>query len=129
PEPPLYPADPDERRRALELEDFFDEEVAPHVRRVVFYELSRDPELSSAALRRLGSVPLTGRAAALAVRGTARRYGGSDKTMEPARERVRAGCERLVAETGPAGYLVGDDFSVADLTAAAILYPLAQPPE
>ena len=25
PEPPLYPADPDERRRALELEDFFDE--------------------------------------------------------------------------------------------------------
>src|SRR4029453_14520068 len=25
PEPPLYPDDPDDRRRALEIEDFFDE--------------------------------------------------------------------------------------------------------
>src|SRR3954452_21567856 len=44
PEPPLYPSDPDERRRALELEDFFDEEVAPFVRRSAFYELRRDRE-------------------------------------------------------------------------------------
>jgi glutathione S-transferase len=29
PEPPLYPADPAERRRALELEDFFDEQLGP----------------------------------------------------------------------------------------------------
>src|SRR5206468_1350007 len=27
PEPPLYPADPEERERALALEDFFDEEL------------------------------------------------------------------------------------------------------
>src|SRR5919198_5241726 len=43
PEPPLYPADPDERRRALELEDWFDEELGPYIRRVGFYELGRDP--------------------------------------------------------------------------------------
>jgi glutathione S-transferase len=30
---------------------------------------------------------------------------------------------------GPSGYLVGDSFSVADLTAASILYHLAEPPE
>ena len=35
PEPPLYPADPEERRRALEIEDFFDEELGPHVRLLV----------------------------------------------------------------------------------------------
>src|SRR3954452_6127113 len=29
PEPPLYPADPGERRRALELEDFCDEHLGP----------------------------------------------------------------------------------------------------
>ena len=29
PERPLYPADPEQRRRALELEDFFDEELGP----------------------------------------------------------------------------------------------------
>jgi glutathione S-transferase len=33
PEPPLYPADPDDRRRALELEAFFDKELGPDVRR------------------------------------------------------------------------------------------------
>src|ERR687891_620593 len=44
PEPPLYPADPDERRRALELEDWFDEELGPYLRRLLFHELGRDPE-------------------------------------------------------------------------------------
>src|SRR2546428_636649 len=32
-------------------------------------------------------------------------------------------------ELEPSGYLVGDGFSVADLTAAALFYPLVQPPE
>jgi hypothetical protein len=36
PEPPLYPADPEERSRALDLEDYFDEECGPDLRRVVF---------------------------------------------------------------------------------------------
>ena len=43
PDPPLYPEDPAERRRALELEDFFDEEFAPHSRLFVFHEATRDP--------------------------------------------------------------------------------------
>ena len=29
PEPPLYPSDPEDRRRALELEDHFDEQLGP----------------------------------------------------------------------------------------------------
>ena len=36
PERPLYDADADERQRALELEDFFDEEVGHELRRAVF---------------------------------------------------------------------------------------------
>ena len=36
PEPPLYPRDGADRRRALELEDFFDEELGPHIRRAAF---------------------------------------------------------------------------------------------
>src|SRR5918999_4943947 len=35
PEPPLYPADPDQRRRALQLEHYFDEECGPDARRVL----------------------------------------------------------------------------------------------
>lgn len=129
PKPPLYPDDPAQRRRALELEDFFDEEVAPHVRRFAFFEISRDPEKSTQALRTVGGPPLSGRAAAVMVRGTARRYGGSEEVMEESRRRILAGCERLIAEVQPSGFLVGDAFGVADLTAASLLYPLAQPPE
>jgi glutathione S-transferase len=129
PEPPLYPDDPSDRRRALELENFFDEEVAPHVRRFAFFEISRDPEKATEALQTVGGPPLSGRAAALMVRGTARRYGGSAEVMEESRRKILAGCDRLIAEVQPSGYLVGDAFSVADLTAASILYPLVQPPE
>ena len=38
------PPTPDERRRALELEDFFDEELGPHARLLPFHELIKEPE-------------------------------------------------------------------------------------
>ena len=44
PEPPLYPEDPVERRRALDLEDYFDEELGPPLRLLGFHEMVRDPE-------------------------------------------------------------------------------------
>ena len=59
PEPPLYPADPEQRRRALELEDFFDEELGPHVRRLGFHELRKDPERMKALMARTAPGPLT----------------------------------------------------------------------
>ena len=37
-ERPLYPADPADRARALELEDFFDENAGHDVRRVAFWD-------------------------------------------------------------------------------------------
>jgi glutathione S-transferase len=37
--------------------------------------------------------------------------------------------DRLEREISGSGYLVGDHFSVADLTAAALLYPVARPPQ
>jgi glutathione S-transferase len=42
PQPPLYPTEPGERRRALELEDFFDEELGPYIRRLLFHDLHSD---------------------------------------------------------------------------------------
>src|SRR5919107_3649372 len=44
PDPPLYPAEPDERSRALELEDHFDERCGPDARRVVFNDNLTDPD-------------------------------------------------------------------------------------
>lgn len=44
PQPPLYPADPEERRRALELAQYFNEDCAPHLRRVLFNDNLAEPE-------------------------------------------------------------------------------------
>ena len=129
PDPPLYPADPAERARALALEDFFDEEVAPHLRRLLFYEISLDPDVTQGAMGSLSAPRTFRRAGQPILRVVARRYGGSAGTMERDRDHVRRGVERLEAELEPSCYLVGDSFSVADLTAAAILMHLTHPPQ
>ena len=64
PEPPLYPADPEQRRRALELEEFFDEEVGPHVRHLAFHEMREDPERLREIAEEAAPGPLPGGVAA-----------------------------------------------------------------
>ena len=133
PEPALYPADDAERRRALALEDFFDEELGPHVRRALFHELLPETEFAAAAFT-LGFGPGTRRlyrALFPALRVVMR----ADMKIDDARtarsrEKVLAALDRLEAELQPSGYLVGERFSVADLTAAALLAPVVfLPPE
>jgi glutathione S-transferase len=133
PDPPLYPADPGERERALALQRWFDEEVGPHVRLLAFHELGRDPQrFSDFAVAQLQG-PLAraaGAAGAYARTLTRLRYGVDDHgAAELARDRIRSGFDRLEAELDRAGsdHLAGEGFSVADLTAAALFYPLVLP--
>lgn len=49
--------------------------------------------------------------------------------MAESREKVLAAFERVESETGASGYLVGDSFTVADLTAASILGLIVVPPQ
>ena len=134
PHSPLYPADPAQRRHALDLEDFFDEQVAPAVRLLVFHHLTHDPERLAAfastthaprPLRRAEAARAAGARQFLDLRF---RVGSADAAVR-AREQVLAGFDRLESELGDGDYLVGDDFTVADLTAASLLYPLVLPPE
>ena len=125
PQPPLYPADPALRERALALEDFFDEKVAKAVRGFLFEQAGRRPQDMLAALapsatgvRRafmLGVFTVLGPLARRYYRGTA--------------EQVRAGMDRLEQELDGCDHLVGDRFTVADLTAAAVFTPLLAPPQ
>src|SRR4051812_9505197 len=57
PEPALYPTDPGERRRALELEDWFDVEVGPYMRRFVFHQGRSDRERFNAVMAGMGPGP------------------------------------------------------------------------
>jgi glutathione S-transferase len=132
PRPALYPDDPDERSAALALEDYFDEEAGHELRRAGFYEWRSNPRFVSELLTTgRGRATRTFMRAVLpgAMIYARRRYRIYPADAEQARAKLTAALDRIVAELKPSGYLVGDSFSVADLTAAALLYPLAMPAE
>jgi len=133
PEPPLYPADVADRRRALALEDYFDEELGPAIRQFAWYQLGQDRERFEALMRQTAPAPLVrfaAPAAAYARAYTALRFRAGDaEAAERNRATVLAALDRLEAELGEREYLVGESFSVADLTAASLFYPLVRPAE
>jgi glutathione S-transferase len=132
PEPPLYPADAGERRRALELEEFFDEHLGPDTRLLVVHNLLQEPRvfLGTFAPDLRGARRAAARAAfpGLRSRITAD-FGIDDDRVALAYDRLRAAGERFREDVQPSGYLVGERFTVADLTLAALLAPLVAPPE
>jgi glutathione S-transferase len=133
PQPPLYPADPVERRRALVLEDFFDEQLGPYIRRLLFHELRSDRAGAARLAAQVSPAPMKRfprMSAEYFLALTALRFGaGSAKAAERARRRVLQALDRLEAELGANDYLVGERFTVADLTAASLFYPLVLPAE
>ncbi|MEE9608440.1 MAG: glutathione S-transferase family protein [Myxococcota bacterium] len=131
PEPALYPADAAERRRALELEEFFDEELGHPLRSAALHEpLSEDPDfmaefwslgLGSGTRRLMRTIfPLMTRFYRL-------RHRIDSSSAEAGRVKIELALDRVVAELQPSGYLVGDRFSVADLTAASLFGVTACP--
>jgi len=133
PEPALYPCDDAERRRALALEDYFDEEIGPAVRVMLAHAQFTDDPARTAAVFTVGMRSASRRVLRIVAplfRPLYRaRYRIDAATAESARTKILAAFDRLERELQPSGYLVGTRFSVADLTAAALLYPLVQPAE
>jgi glutathione S-transferase len=131
PEPPLYPADREERSRALDLEDYFDEQCGHDLRRVLFDDNLAEPEKFLAMLYgadhpRMGLLKTVSPVFCEVVK---RRFRIRPETVAKSREKVRAAFDKIEAEVGPSGYLVGESFTVADLTAASILALIVMPPE
>ena len=132
PDPPLYPADAGERARALELEDFFDEHLGPELRRFAWHHTLKDPDVVARTLFAKGDPGrerLLRRTYPVASFFVRKDYRVTEDSAREARAAVVAAMDRLEAEIGPSGYLVGDRFSVADLAAASLFTPVVQPPE
>ena len=133
PEPPLYPIDIGRRRHALELEEFFDEELGPYVRQLAWHEFGNDRERFAALMEETAPAPLArfgGATAAYARLYTRLRFRAGDAAQAArSRAKVLAALDQLEAELGDGEYLVGESFSVADLTAASLFYPIAVPEE
>jgi glutathione S-transferase len=138
PDPPLYPEDPQARAHALELEEFFDERLGPQIRLLAWHELRTDREQMATLSRTMLPEPMRDFGPAVAAGGAfgsayvqLRFRVASHEAAALAGDQVLAAFERLESELdrGDGEFLVGDAFSVADLTAASLFYPIVNPPE
>lgn len=132
PEPALYPREQAARQRALALEDYLDEQLGPALRAAIVTPLFRHdpdaavrllmtsmPDKSYRILRRLGPLFLS---------YYRMRHKIRDTNLEADQATVNAALDRIEQERQGRDYLVGDSFTVADLTAAAMLSALIRPP-
>jgi glutathione S-transferase len=132
PQPPLYPEDAAHRRRALELEEFFDEELGPHIRRAFYNELLSHPDLVVPLFtyRRPFPARILLRAGFPMLRvAMRRRFEITAESAAASRAKMVAAMDRLERQISSSGFLVGESFTVADLTAAALFYGVARPLE
>jgi glutathione S-transferase len=133
PELPLYPGDVAARQRALALEDYFDKQLGPAVRATIVTPLFRhDPDVALHVLTTgiADEAHQTLRPLGRIFRAYYRfRHKIRDAKLEADRATVNAALDRIEQERRGRPYLVGDAFTVADLTAAAMLGVLLQPPE
>jgi glutathione S-transferase len=111
PEPPLYPRDEDERRGALALEEYFDEQLGPYIRRWLFHEelvsLPSGDFVEGALGSAPGAVKTAMRATGPVGRGMLRlRYGINDEAARPGQGQDR-GRTRPHRGGAPAQWLPG----------------------
>ncbi len=133
PVPPLYPEAPEEKHRALEIQEWFDSRIGPKVRLSLFAHLLDEPDYVCrlfAGERGTLSRTLYRRAFPL-VRGRMRLAMGitDQASIDEAAAGTEEGLDFVAARAGPSGHLIGDSFTVADLAAAALLAPAANPPD
>jgi glutathione S-transferase len=128
----LLPRDPVDRAAALQLEDDLDLDLGPATRRWAYFQLLRRRDLEPLLLR---GVPRWERAALTAARPLALRFLARSLKLDAAgAERSRNKIEAVFARIGELvtdgrRYLVGNRFTVADLTFAALAAPVLLPPQ
>lgn len=127
PTPPLVPADPALRRRALELQAWADADVGPMVRRSLFAVLLEHPAYvvrvfarehaaaTQAAYRAMFPLTKFVMSHSMGTRDAASVAAGDAATA--------AAFDRVAREVGPGGFLAGDALSIADVAVASLLAP------
>ncbi|WP_305856865.1 glutathione S-transferase family protein [Balneatrix alpica] len=129
-ERPLTPVDPAARAQALEWESYVDKELGPHVRRLCYFTLLDHPRLCISLLGHQG--PWYGKLFLRLIFPKLRKLMYhylkiSPESVAESEQQVRQALAKLNQAWRHSGYLVGDQFSRADLAAAALLAPLCAP--
>lgn len=130
PENPLTPADPDLRDQALAWERRLDEEAGPAVRCYAYHHFLQRPKVVIPMLT--AGTPFYNRwllsLVFSRVDETMRKWMKiNEKTSEQSRQVMEQLLSDLAAAYQKRSFLVGDSFTRADLTAAAIFAPMFQP--
>lgn len=130
----LLPADPEARIRCRELEEYFDGSFGPAVRRFLYGHALQSPGLVR-TLFFSGYSPRTRAVAPLVLGATLeavirRQYHIDEAGIERSSRKIDEAVERLETELqwDPTRYLVGNELTIADVTAASLLGPLVAPP-
>lgn len=132
PDPPLFPSDPQQAAEVRRLCAWLDDEVGAPARRAFFWDFLEDgdyaartfatgqPAIAAGLYRAM--FPVTRIIMRLDMRIT-------ESGAARGREALDQALHRVAERAGPDGYLVGDAFTAADLTAAALLQIGVLPPE
>ncbi len=130
PEPMLGFSETLEKSKALELESFFDNQIGPLLRSVAYHILFKHRKELIALWSNRG--PTYGRvwlqlSLPLLIHFLEKSYDTSDASAQKQRDRFNKSLDRLDTLYERKSFLVGNRFSRADLTAAALLAPLVLP--
>jgi len=131
PEPALLPAEADSARQAREWEAYVGKEIGPHLRRYLYFHLLDSRHMPKLLLDQI-SGPAAGlfRLAFPAVKRLMKKGMKLDPaSAEKSLARLEKALEKLEREVDKKEFLVGEAFSRADLSAAALLAPMFLPPE
>ena len=130
-EPALLPSDPALRAEALRIERWFDDDLTPRMRRPVLDALLHQPGYfarvfadGAPAFKRIAYACVVPFAAPLVRKGNG--ITGAAAVEDGHRAATEA-LDFVAARSAATGYLCGDGFSVADLTAASTLAVLIRP--
>ncbi len=125
PETSLYPEDPNE---ALEWQKRLDAELGPAVRTVVFEALVEEPGHLTQTFA--GTKPFIKRSAyrlllPFVLPLIKKANGVNEQNIKRSKITTAQFLDEIESTIAHTGYIVGDKFSIADLTAAALLAPIA----
>ncbi len=132
PDKNLSPRAVKQNLEALEMEEYLDQEVGPHLRRFFYYHVLPNRKLAESLL--LQQAPAYGRYLYAVIFPMVRLM--MKKSMNIQKEsaarsekKLTAAIDRLNKILSTQNFLVGNAFSRADVTAASLLAPLCMPPE
>ncbi len=132
PTPPLYPADDRQRAAAVEIERLFDEELGPRMRRPLLATLIQDAGYITRVFAgdKPAYIRLPYRLTFPFAKGLIARGNGitGPQSVEDGLAAVETALALVADQSASTGYLVGDAFSIADLTAASMLSTLIDMP-